>query len=290
MADAPGVLRAAARSRRHLQRAQLVPRRAKVDGAWPRDAALGRWWLAGLKQVSVPNPELVPKAFPSLEQGAAADKARELDAFTIYDGLVQKAGALLDRRTSGRPVAGTKLEKAALFRSSSNPASASTPSRKTNGMPTSGWTRPRAVRSCTRCMPTCRACAASARSPTRGQVSQNLVPRAALRPQGRDGPRPEIFEHERQGIHLARLLRASSSRSRRSFGPPGPDRFRGELAHRLDRVAGLGRAAAEARLERDGRQTARGFGLEREEELEIATDALPLVLEDSRASAAASRP
>jgi ATP-dependent helicase/nuclease subunit B len=79
------------------------------------DAALGDagWWLAGLKQVSVPNSDPVLNAFPSLGQGASAEQARASDAFTIYDGLVQKAGALLDPRTSGRPVSPTKLEKAA---------------------------------------------------------------------------------------------------------------------------------------------------------------------------------
>jgi hypothetical protein len=79
------------------------------------DAALGdaSWWLAGLKQVSVPNPDPVLKAFPPLAQGLTADQARESEAFTVYDGLVTAAGALLDPRTSGRPVSPTKLENAA---------------------------------------------------------------------------------------------------------------------------------------------------------------------------------
>ncbi len=79
------------------------------------DAALGDtgWWLAGLKQISIPNPDPVLNAFPSLAQGLEAENARASDAFTVYDGLVTKAGALLDPRTSGRPVSPTKLENAA---------------------------------------------------------------------------------------------------------------------------------------------------------------------------------
>lgn len=68
------------------------------------------WWLAGLRRADASALPAVREGFPALAQGAAAEAARESDAFTAYDGFVPEAGPILDPRVSGAAVSPTSLE------------------------------------------------------------------------------------------------------------------------------------------------------------------------------------
>ena len=68
------------------------------------------WWLSHLQGAGPEALDGVHAAFPPLAQGDVAEAARASAAFTIYDGCVPEAGALLDPRTSGRPTSATRLE------------------------------------------------------------------------------------------------------------------------------------------------------------------------------------
>jgi ATP-dependent helicase/nuclease subunit B len=74
------------------------------------DAALSDagWWLASLRGARRGARAVVRSAFPALGLGAAAEAARDGDAFTEYDGWVPDAGPLLDPTT--RVVSATTLE------------------------------------------------------------------------------------------------------------------------------------------------------------------------------------
>ena len=71
------------------------------------------WWLASLRGHGVTARPAVLRAFPDLAEGEKAERARESDQFTHYDGWVPAAGALLDPRLSGRLMSPTSLEKLA---------------------------------------------------------------------------------------------------------------------------------------------------------------------------------
>lgn len=79
------------------------------------DSALGDagWWIANLKGGPNYGAERVFSAFPSLRQGAFAASERDSDRFTVFDGLVTSAAAVLDPRRSARAVSPTSLEKLA---------------------------------------------------------------------------------------------------------------------------------------------------------------------------------
>jgi ATP-dependent helicase/nuclease subunit B len=68
------------------------------------------WWLAHLRGVGRTGLPAVHAAFPWLEQGERAERARDSEIFTPWDGLVPEAAALLDPRVSGRAVSATALE------------------------------------------------------------------------------------------------------------------------------------------------------------------------------------
>ncbi len=68
------------------------------------------WWLAALNGL---GPVVLPSVhahFPWLAQGEAAERARESDVLTAYDGLVPAAGPRLDPRATGRAISATALE------------------------------------------------------------------------------------------------------------------------------------------------------------------------------------
>jgi ATP-dependent helicase/nuclease subunit B len=68
------------------------------------------WWLAGLRGAPPGSPAVVHAAFPALARGAAAEAAREGDAFTEYDGWVPEAGPVLDPAAAAGGVSATALE------------------------------------------------------------------------------------------------------------------------------------------------------------------------------------
>lgn len=71
------------------------------------------WWLANLRGTGASALPTVRESFPALAQGEAAERARDADDFTAYDGLVPEAGPLLDPRVSGAAVSPTSLESLA---------------------------------------------------------------------------------------------------------------------------------------------------------------------------------
>jgi ATP-dependent helicase/nuclease subunit B len=70
------------------------------------------WWLATCEATSAARPGIL-RAFPSLARGQQAERARDSNRFTEFDGLVPTAGPLLDPSRTGRPVSATTLEDAA---------------------------------------------------------------------------------------------------------------------------------------------------------------------------------
>jgi ATP-dependent helicase/nuclease subunit B len=79
------------------------------------DAALSEtgWWLNRVRVAADRLAPAVVAAFPSLARGAEAARLRLSDDFTEFDGLVPKAGSLLDPTTSERSISATTLEDAA---------------------------------------------------------------------------------------------------------------------------------------------------------------------------------
>ncbi len=82
---------------------ELLERMGEPAGFFPKAAALDEteWWLARIRSAGVPRSEgssFVLAAYPWLDQGRVARRARASDAFTPYDGHIASAGTSLDPR------------------------------------------------------------------------------------------------------------------------------------------------------------------------------------------------
>ena len=84
-----------------------------VPGGAPLDET--EWWLAGIR-AAAGAPGLggeVQRAYPWLEGGARAERERESEAFTPWDGRVSPAAGDLDPRKTKQPLSASRLEKLA---------------------------------------------------------------------------------------------------------------------------------------------------------------------------------
>jgi len=79
---------------------------AAAADAPPRTLDAGEWWVARLCAGPLPDraADAVSAAFAHLGRGFAAQRARESDAFTAYDGFVPQAGQDLDPTLPQGPV------------------------------------------------------------------------------------------------------------------------------------------------------------------------------------------
>jgi ATP-dependent helicase/nuclease subunit B len=93
----------------HLDRALGEPAAALLSSP-ERALSEAGWWLSVLRGAGTGGRALLREAYPCLVQGEAAEAARASAVYTPYDGLVPRAGLLLDPRRSERPVSPTSLE------------------------------------------------------------------------------------------------------------------------------------------------------------------------------------
>src|SRR5512143_1356700 len=87
--------------------ATFVPAGAPLDET--------EWWLGRIRE-SAGSPALgaeVERAYPWLADGAQAERARESEEFTPWDGRVSAAAADLDPRRTREPLSASRLEKLA---------------------------------------------------------------------------------------------------------------------------------------------------------------------------------
>ncbi len=77
-----------------------------------RDEALddAGWWAAGIRDAGRRAGPALAAAYPALARGDEAEQAREGEAFTEFDGLVQAAAGVLDPRRGTAGISATALE------------------------------------------------------------------------------------------------------------------------------------------------------------------------------------